>query len=145
MESKASGHLSGSPVRLREPSPKHPPTLPDGNSSVGSAAVGAACSNVPLLRLGLVLERECYFVAYFRLVRPVLAQAWFPLTPRAARSPTRVGRSAPTAVRSFNRAARSAPRAAVSLARIVRSRNDLRGNRLASNFQATPCTKLLAV
>ena len=46
----------GFPMRLREPSPKHPSTLADGNFSLGSAAVGAALSNVPLLRSGLWLE-----------------------------------------------------------------------------------------
>ena len=61
MERKASGQLSDSPVRLGEPSPKHPSTLADLNFSLGSAEVGAALSSVPLLRSGLVLEREWHF------------------------------------------------------------------------------------
>ena len=52
---------SGSPMRLGEPSPKHIWKLRDGNFSLGSAAVGAALSNVPLLRSGLELEREQHF------------------------------------------------------------------------------------
>ena len=47
---------SGASMRLREPSPKNPSTLPDGNFSLGSAAVGAALSSVQLLRPGLWLE-----------------------------------------------------------------------------------------
>ena len=58
MERKASEQLSHSPVRLGEPFPKHLSTLADGNFSLGSAAVGAALSSVPLLRSLLGLERE---------------------------------------------------------------------------------------
>ena len=56
METKASDQLSHSPVRLGEPSPKHPPKLPDGKFSLGSAAVGAALSSVPLLETGRWLD-----------------------------------------------------------------------------------------
>ena len=45
------------PNPTSEPSPEHPRTLANANLSLGSAAVGAALSSVPLLRSGLVLFR----------------------------------------------------------------------------------------
>ena len=45
MERKPSDQLSGSPTRLGEPSPKHPPDTTRRQLSLGSAAVGAALSN----------------------------------------------------------------------------------------------------
>ena len=60
-----SGALPGRfefPMRLREPSPKHPSTLADGNFSLGSAAVGAALSNVYFGRPPVAGDRKSEIV-----------------------------------------------------------------------------------
>ena len=47
-----------------EPFPEHPPTLSNEHASLGSAAVGAALSSVPLLRSGLGLEKYSKTVGF---------------------------------------------------------------------------------
>ena len=57
--SKLTVHFPDPPLAAGVP-PSETPNV-NGNLSLGSAAVGAALSSVPLLRSGLVLEREWHF------------------------------------------------------------------------------------